>query len=94
MPARPRKITFEQLFAALPDREELEYHLDSGTVPYRAKSQSRFDEPELVLVFGDTLRRLLTFRGTRMAFKRRGFQKDVKAIAGAGKAVVYGKTVP
>jgi hypothetical protein len=83
MPDRPRKITFEQLFGALPDREELEYQLDSDTAPYRAKSKSRFDEPELVLVFGDTLRRLLMFRGTRMAFKRRGFQKDVKAIAGA-----------
>jgi hypothetical protein len=83
MPDRPRKIAFEQLFAALPDREELEYQLDSGKAPYRAKSKSRFDEPELVLVFGDTLRRLLMFRGTRMAFKRRGFQKDVKAIAGA-----------
>ena len=26
---RPRKITFEQIFAALPDRDELEYHPDS-----------------------------------------------------------------
>ena len=31
--------------------------------------------------FGDTLRRLLLFRGTRMALKRKGFQKDVKLIA-------------
>ena len=89
MPGRSRKITFEQLFAALPDREELEYQLDSDTAPYRSKTQSRFDNPENVLVFGDTLRRLLMFRGTRMAFKRRGFQKDVKAIAAATAEMVY-----
>ena len=42
-----------------------------------------------MLVFGDTLRRLLMFRGTRVAFKRRGFQKDVKAIAAASAEMVY-----
>ncbi|MCS5703089.1 MAG: hypothetical protein NZ847_10770 [Acidobacteria bacterium] len=89
MPYRPRKITFEQLFQALPDREELEYQLDSDTAPYRSKSQSRFDKPEPVLVFGDTLRRLLMFRGTRIAFKRRGFQKDVKAIAEASSEMCH-----
>ena len=83
MPERPRKITFEQIFEALPDREELEYQLESDTKLYSSKSQSRFDKPEFMLVFGDTLRRLLMFRGTRVAFKRRGYQKDVKAIATA-----------
>ena len=36
-----------------------------------------------MLVAGDTLRRLLMFRGTRIAFKRRGYEKDVKLIAKA-----------
>jgi hypothetical protein len=80
---RPRKLTFEQLFLALIDREELEYQLDSDVTPYAARSQSRFDTPEFVIVAGDTLRRLLMFRGTRVAFKRRGFQKDVASIAKA-----------
>ena len=74
---RPRKITFEQIFLCLLDRFELEYHLDSDEEPYRAPPKSRFDEPEFVLVAGDTLRRLLMFRGKRMAFKRKGYQKDV-----------------
>ena len=80
---RPRKVTFEQLFRTLVDREELEYQLDSDETPYKAGSQSRFDTPEFVIVAGDTLRRLLMFRGTRVAFKRRGLQKDVATIAKA-----------
>ena len=35
------------------------------------------------MVAGDTLRRLLMFRGTRVAFKRTGYQKDVALIAKA-----------
>ena len=89
MPERPRKITFEQIFQALPDREELVYQLESDTKPYSSNSKSRFDKPEFMLVFGDTLRRLLMFRGTRVAFKRRGFQKDVKAIATATAEMCY-----
>ena len=79
---KPR-LSFEELFAALPDREELEYQLDSDNIPYRALSKSRFDAPEHIIIFGDTLRRLLLFRGTRMALRRKGFQKDVKLIANA-----------
>ena len=77
---KPR-LTFEELFEALPDREELEYQLDTDNTPYRALPKSRFDTPEHIIIFGDTLRRLLLFRGTRMALKRKGFQKDVKLIA-------------
>ena len=68
------KLTFEELFETLLDREELEYQLDSDSTPYCAMSKSRFDTPEHTIIFGDTLRRLLLFRGTRMALKRKGFQ--------------------
>ena len=78
---RPRKLTFEQLFLALIDREELEYQLDTDEEPYTAPSQSRFDTPEFVIVAGDTLRRLQMMRGSRVAFRRRGYQKDVAEIA-------------
>ena len=37
------KLTFEELFETLPDREELEYRLGCDSTPYRAKAQSRFD---------------------------------------------------
>ena len=80
---RPRKVTFEQLFAALLHREELEYHLEEDPAPYRARHKSRFDTPEHVCVFGDTLRRLALFKGTRAAVRRIGFQKDVRLIANA-----------
>ena len=83
-PNRPRKITFERLFELLPDREELEYHLDSdGNQRYHAGTQSRFDTPEFAIVHGSTLRQLLLFRGTRLALRRKGFQRDVRAIANA-----------
>ena len=77
---KPR-LSFEELFEALPDREEPEYQLDSDHTPYCAMSKSRFDTPEHAIVFGDTLKRLLLFRGMRMALKRKGFQRDVKLIA-------------
>ena len=83
MPNQQPKLTFEELFEALPDREELEYQLDADSTPYRAKSQSRFDTPEHATVFGDALKRLLLFRVTRMALRRKGFQRDVKLIANA-----------
>ena len=80
---RHRKITFVQLFAALPDREELGYYRDSDQTRYCAKFRSRFDTPECVLVFADAVRRLRLFTGTRMVLKRRGFKEDVAQIANA-----------
>ena len=77
------RLTFEQLFKTLLDREELEYQLDTDSTTYCAMLRSRFETPEHVIVFGDTVRRLLLFKGTRMALKRKGFQKDVKLIANA-----------
>lgn len=61
----------------------MKYHLDSDVEPYSARPKSRFDDSEFILVAGDTLRRLLKFRGTRVAFKRQGYQKDVATIAKA-----------
>ena len=75
------RLTFEQLFKTLLDREELEYQLDTYSTTYCAMPRSRFETPEHVIVFGDTVRRLLLFKGTRMALKRKGFQRAVKLIA-------------
>ena len=57
------------LFAALLHRDELEYHLDDDPAPYRARSKSRFDTPEHVCIFGDTLKHLALFKGTRAAVR-------------------------
>ena len=81
MPQQEPKFNFEELFETLLDREELEYQLDADNTPYRAKSKSRFDTPEHTFVFGDMLKRLLVFKGTRLALSRKGFQKYVRLIA-------------
>ena len=67
-------------------REELQYHLDDDLVLYQADSKGRFDTPEHVCVFGDALRRLALFKGTRAAVKRRGFQTYARLIANASSA--------
>ena len=74
------------LFAALLHREELEYQLEGDLELYQAGRKSRFDTPEHVCVFGDALRRLALFKGTRAAVKRRGFQTYVRLIANASPA--------
>jgi hypothetical protein len=86
---RPRPITFEEIFVALPDREELEYTLASDERPYVARSKSRFDSPETTIVFGDTLRRLEMFRGTRASLKRHGFQANVQLIVNSTSEQVF-----
>ena len=55
---KPR-LSYEELFEALLDREELEYQLDTDGTIYRAVCKSRFDTQEHSIVFGDTLSCLL-----------------------------------
>ena len=73
-------MSFEQIFDALTDREELQYSIASDERPYVAKATCRFDTPATTIVFGDTLRRLETFRGTRAALKRHGFRANVHLV--------------
>ena len=80
---RPRPITFEEIFPALLAREELQYSLASDERPYKARGKSRFDTPDMVIVFGDTLRRLSMFEGTRASIKRNGYEKDMREICSA-----------
>ena len=74
------------LFATLLHREELQYHLSEDLVLYQARNKGRFDTPEHVCVFGDALRRLALFKGTRAAVRRRGIQIYVRLIANASSA--------
>ena len=80
---RPRPITFEEIFPALLAREELQYSLASDERPYKARGESRFDTPDMVIVFGDTLRRLSMFESTRASIKRSGYEKDMREICSA-----------
>ena len=92
---RPKKIACHQIFAALPWREELEYHLesDSLTDPYVAPARSRFDDPEFVALFADILRRMTTTQSVSAALRREGFQQDEKAIASVSSEQLLQMTV-
>jgi hypothetical protein len=85
---RPHPLLFEEIFRALIHREELEYSVASDASElaggkYFARSTSRFDTPEFMAVFADTLRRLATLKGVRTAMRRPGFEKDLRLIANA-----------
>ena len=92
---RPRKIACHQIFAALPWREELEYHLESASLtdPYVAPARSRFDDPEFVALFADILRRMTTTQSVSAALRREGFQQDEKAIASVSSEQLLQMTV-
>ena len=49
-------VPMEDIFERLQDREELEYHPPSDTVPYEARAMSRFDNSECTAAFGSALR--------------------------------------
>ena len=76
-------VPMEDIFEWLQDREELEYHLPSDTVPYEARARSRFDNPECAAVFGSALRQGLILRGVATVFRRQGYEADLKAISKA-----------
>ena len=78
---RATSVTCQQLFDALPSREELEYALPQDETPYRASGRSRFDSPEFYAVFASFLRSLKLLQSCKAAFDRPGFEKDVKIIA-------------
>ena len=75
------KLSCEQVFAALPWREELEYSLPGGVAPYRAPDRSRFDDAEFIALFADIVRRMKTNQSVSAAMRRPGFQKDFKCTA-------------
>ena len=92
---RPKKIACKFIFAALPWREELQYHLesDSPTDPYVAPARSRFDDPEFVALFADILRRMATNQSVSAALRREGFEQDEKAIASVSSEALLQSTL-
>ena len=69
-------MLFEQVAKRVIDIEEHEYVLETDDAPYVASCQSRFDNPEIIAVMGDVVRRLKLLKGTRAAIHRRGFLHD------------------
>ena len=79
-------MLFEQVARRLIDVEEHEYTLDTDAEPYVASSHSRVDNPELIAVLGDVVRRMRLLKGTRAAIGRKGFDADLKVLAEASTA--------
>ena len=59
---RDRPMLFEQVARRLLNIEEHEYHLNSDLAPYRASCTSRFNNPEIIAVLGDVVRRMRLLR--------------------------------
>ena len=75
---RERPMLFEQVARRLIDIEEHEYALASDDVPYIASKQSRFNNPEIIAMMGDVVRRMRLLKGTKAAIGRKGFDADLK----------------
>ena len=80
---RERPMLFEQVARRLINIEEHQYALTSDTEPYEASCQSRFNNPEIIAVFGDVVRRMRLLKGARAAIGRKGFTADLKMLASA-----------
>ena len=89
---RPIRIPMRQLFDYLIGREELQYNLAADAsdplVPggcYRAPAQSRWNTPELIAVFADTLRKQHILTTTQHMWKGAGRQWaiDIQTIRNA-----------
>ena len=78
---RETPVTAQQLFDALPSREDLEYDLEDDVEPYRASSRSRWDTAEFYTHFASVLRSLKILQSVRASFDRPGFEKDFKLIS-------------
>ena len=80
---RRRPVTCQRVFAALPDKEELEYSLpsDDPSQPYQAATRSRFDTPEFYAANADILRRMKLFQTVTAAFSRTGYEQDILEIS-------------
>lgn len=79
-------MLFEQVARRLINIEEHQYSLVTDAEPYKAKCQSRFNNPEIIAVLGDVVRRMRLLKGTRAAVGRRGFSADLRALASASSA--------
>ena len=74
-------MTAQQIFDALPNREELQYSLEEDVKVYQASSRSRWDTPEFYAVFLSFLRSLKIQQTVKASFERPGFDKDFQIIA-------------
>ena len=70
---RERPMLFEEVARRLINIEEHEYMLLTDEVPYVATCQSLFNNPEIIAVLGDVVRRMRLLRGTKLAIRREGF---------------------
>ena len=67
------------------NREELEYHLVSDTVKYKANVDSRWNKPEFAGLFVDAVRKLEVLQSTKGFYDKHGasFAADLRVLANA-----------
>lgn len=80
---RVTKVTVQQIFDALPNREELQYDLEGDEQRYVARERSRWDTPEFYALFMSILRSLKLLQSVKAGMERPGFEKDFRIIAAA-----------
>ena len=89
---RPRRVEPRLLFAYLANREELEYSLESdkgnefiASEKYKAPQHSRWDTPEFMAIFADTVRKMSILNTTRHMWQDNApkWNVDIKVICGA-----------
>jgi hypothetical protein len=91
---RPKFIPAHDVFRILLNREELEYSLPQDEASelmhgkvYKALTTSRWDSPEMVAVFADTMRRKEILTKTNLAFKNVDtFRQDLNLVRDASPA--------
>ena len=76
-------LTFEELFAALINRQELQYTVPGELVAFKSLASNRFATPEMIAIFADVRRRLALLSSARAVICRAGFGQDLKLIAEA-----------
>ena len=78
---RVTPVTVQQIFDALPSREELQYDLEEDVEPYRASDRSRWDTAEFYAIFSTNLRSLKLLQSVKASMDRIGFEKDFLMVA-------------
>ena len=71
---RETPVTVQQIFDALPNREELQYSLEDDEEVYQASVQSRWDTAEFYAVFLSFMRCLKIQQTVGASFERPGFE--------------------
>ena len=87
---RERPMLFEQVARRLINIEEHQYSLPSDTEPYKASCQSRFNNPEIIAVLGDVVRRMRLLRRHQGGHRQEGLHRRPQGHCQCERRIFYG----